>query len=376
MRTPRCGFATRHARKKLPTIADLDNPKYFPYRWGEALWAFIGGRWGDDRVAQIYRDALRSNDLDVAMKNATGFNTKELSAEWHTAIHNQYDPILKANAQIGTFGQNVTGSDKSELAMNVSPSLSPDGTKIIYFSSRDMLSIGLFLADASNGHIIRKLVDTSLDPHFSSLEFINSAGSWKSDGRQFVVGAVRKGVPVLAIIDVANGNVVREIPFPHLGEILNPTWAPDGHSVAFSAIVGGDTDLFVYNLDTNTERRLTNDAFADIQPAWSPDGSRIAFVTDQILHRGWKISPPAPISWRRPTWRRASIEAVHTFAEGKSINPQWNTDGRRLYFLSDRDGITNIYTVNLGLRRRGAGHQRGWRRQRHHGAEPGHFFGD
>ena len=44
------------ARKdKLPTIADLDNPKYFPYRWGQALWAFIGGRWGDEAIPRIYR---------------------------------------------------------------------------------------------------------------------------------------------------------------------------------------------------------------------------------------------------------------------------------------------------------------------------------
>jgi hypothetical protein len=34
-------------KEKLPSISDLDDPKYFPYRWGEALWAFIGGRWGD-----------------------------------------------------------------------------------------------------------------------------------------------------------------------------------------------------------------------------------------------------------------------------------------------------------------------------------------
>ncbi|HTL02410.1 MAG TPA: hypothetical protein VL243_09290, partial [Vicinamibacterales bacterium] len=333
-------------KEKLPSISDLDDPKYFPYRWGEALWAFVGGRWGDDRIPQIYRDALRSSDLNLAFKNATGLTMKELSTEWQTAIHNQFDPVLKANAHINTFGQSVTGGDKSEQAMNVSPSLSPDGTKIIYFSSRDMLSIGLFVADASNGRIIRKLVDTSLDPHFSSLEFINSAGSWKSDSRQFVVGAVRKGVPELAILDVASGNVVREIPFPKLGEILNPTWAPDGHSVAFSAIVGGDTDLFVYNLDTNVERRLTNDAYADIQPAWSPDGSRIAFVTDRFSTR---LENLAPGQYQLATADVATgnIEAVHTFAEGKSINPQWNADARRLYFLSDRDGMTNIYSVTL-----------------------------
>src|SRR5215510_1782299 len=34
-------------QERLPEIKDLNNPKYFPYRWGQALWAYIGGRWGD-----------------------------------------------------------------------------------------------------------------------------------------------------------------------------------------------------------------------------------------------------------------------------------------------------------------------------------------
>ena len=336
------------ARKdKLPTIANLDDPKYFPYRWGQALWAFIGGRWGDETIPRIYRDALRSGNMDVALKNSTDMNAKELSAAWHTAIHDQYDPILKANEHITSFASGVTTvSDTSKLAMNVSPSLSPDGKQVIYFSSRDMLSIGLYLAEAANGHIIRKLVDTSLDPHFSSLEFISSAGAWKPDGRQFVVGAVHNGRAELAIIDVSNGAVAREIPFPKVGEILNPTWSPDGRSVAFSATVGGDSDLFVYDLVSNTERRLTADPFADLQPAWSPDGRTLAFVTDRFSTHLDNLKA-GEYQLALFDLESGQIQPVPTFDAGKSINPQWTADGRRLYFLSDRDGITNVYAVNV-----------------------------
>ena len=31
-------------REKLPHIKDLDDPKYFPYRWGHAFWAYIGAQ--------------------------------------------------------------------------------------------------------------------------------------------------------------------------------------------------------------------------------------------------------------------------------------------------------------------------------------------
>ena len=134
------------------------------------------------------------------------------------------------------------------MATNVSPSISPDGRHIVYFSSRDLFSIDLYLADATTGRIVRKLVDTAQSSHFTSLQFIGSAGSWSPNSRQFVVGGVHAGKAVLAILDIADGDVAREIEMPEVGEILNPTWSPDGKSIAFSATVGGDSDLFIYDL--------------------------------------------------------------------------------------------------------------------------------
>ena len=41
------------------------------------------------------------------------------------------------------------------------------------------------------------------------------------------------------------------------------------------------------------------------------------------------------------------ITPVSTFDQGKSINPQWPPDSRRLFFVSDQNGISNVYRVNL-----------------------------
>ena len=40
-------------QEMLPEIKDLNNPKYFPYRWGQAVWAYIGGKWGDEVIGQL-----------------------------------------------------------------------------------------------------------------------------------------------------------------------------------------------------------------------------------------------------------------------------------------------------------------------------------
>src|SRR5213596_2630223 len=45
--------------EKLPSVDDLSNPKYFPYRWGQALWAYIGGRWGDEIIGEMLRTAAQ-----------------------------------------------------------------------------------------------------------------------------------------------------------------------------------------------------------------------------------------------------------------------------------------------------------------------------
>src|ERR671919_2113740 len=38
------------AREKMPTIDKLDDPDFFPYRYGHAFWAYVAGRWGDRAI--------------------------------------------------------------------------------------------------------------------------------------------------------------------------------------------------------------------------------------------------------------------------------------------------------------------------------------
>jgi len=336
--------ATR--KEELPQIEDLDSGEYFPYRWGQAVWAYVGGKYGDDLVGQIFRDGVRSGDALIALQGTTLIEDEELSSNWHADIRAQYGPVMRTTARAHTFGRSLTANDRTRMATNVSPSISPDGRHIVFFSSRDLFSIDLFLAETATGRIVRKLVDTALNQHFTSLQFIGSAGSWSPDSRRFVVGGVHAGKAVLAILNVENGDVAREIEIPEVGEILNPTWSPDGKAIAFSATVGGDSDLFIYDLESSKARRITSDLFADLQPAWSPDGRHIALVTDRFTTQAARLEAG---DYRLALVDVASgrITALPTFPQGKNINPQWTPDSRRLFFVSDQNGISNVYSVDV-----------------------------
>lgn len=334
-------------REKLPTIDDLSNPKYFPYRYGQAVWAFIGGKYGDAVVGDMLRaGAGRGGGYQQAIESVLGVKTEELSKEWHSAVFEAYRPIAETTKMPGAIARAlIPKKEGSEL--NVSPELSPDGSKVIFFSERDLFSIDLFVADARTGEIIRKITDTATDPHFESLQFLSSAGAWDPSSKRFVFPGISKGQPVLTIVDVERGRAEREVRLKELDEILNPAWSPDGQSIAFSGLVGGLNDLFVYDLKTDQLRRLTTDAFAELDPAWSPDGRRLAFATDRFT-----TNLPAIVAGHL---RIAVMDVgsgdvlqVGGFENAKNISPQWTADGRALYFLSDHQGITNIYRTQIG----------------------------
>jgi Tol biopolymer transport system component len=331
--------------EKLPTVKQLGDPQFFPYRYGQAFWAYLGGRYGDPVLAEVLKSAGASGKAEKALEEVLGIDVEQLSREWHASIQEAYGGLAAVKKSAADYGRAVI-TDKNAGELNVGPALSPDGRRLVFLSEKDRFSIDLFLADADTGRVTRRIVKTAVDPHFESLQFINSAGSWDPSGRRFAFGAVSKGHPVLTVIDVEDASVASEVPFPELGEIFSPTWSPDGRRIAFSAIKGGLTDLYLYDLAGKHLERLTDDAYADLQPAWSPDGASIAFVTDRFSTNLEGLDA-GDYGLALLDVRSGEIRALPAFEGAKNINPQWGPGPATLYFLSDRYGISNVYRLQL-----------------------------
>jgi hypothetical protein len=334
------------SRERMPSVDRLDDPDFFPYRYGHAFWAYLAGRWGDEAVGDMLRATGPQGDIESAMSSVLGVDEETFTRDWHEATRRTYAPFFETTQKAATFAKPLIVADATGGDLNVAPALSPDGKRVVFLSEKSLFSIDMFLADATTGRIIRKIVETAGDPHFDSLQFLTSAGDWAPDNRRFVFAALSKGQPVLSIVDVDRGSREREQEFPDLGEIFNPAWSPDGKEIAFSALKGGVLDLYLFNLETSQLRQLTNDPFADLDPEWSPDGRTLAWVTDRFSAETRELEFG---TYRIGSMnvRTGEIRALAGFQEGRNTNPEFSADGRALYFIGTPDGIANIYRMDM-----------------------------
>jgi len=329
-------------QKKMPTIKDLrDYYKWFPYRFGQAVYAYIGGRWGDLVAAKLMKDAVRGLDYERAIQKNLGITSKQLSEDWHEALKRDYAPFGTSTVQPEASGRLLLKGTETN-PYNVAPAVSPDGKQFIFISSRDLFSLEMFMGDVQTGKVTRRITKQAIDPHFQSIQFIYSVGAWDAEGNRFVFGAVQAGRPVLAFLDGQGRRTTGDIRFPELGEILNPTWSPDGTKIAFSGLSGGVSDIYIYDLETKVLKNMTNDLFGDLQPAWSPDGRWIAFVTERFSTQLGLLSiGNQRLGLLDPA--TGEIRELGGFRNGKNITPQWTADARSIFFVSDAAGISNVY---------------------------------
>jgi len=335
-------------RDELPTIRQMTrDTRFFPYRFGQALWAYIGGTYGDDAVIQVYRRSLRVG-FEGAIRQVLGQTSDTLSIRWKEQVERDYGPVLAGRLAPGEQGNLILAPSTGSGRTNMSPSISPDGRFVAFLTEKDLFSVDLFVANAETGEIIRKLTSANSDPHIEALRYIDSSGTWSPDSRFFAYSVFAGGGNEIVVVDAENGDVDRRIePGMNIGSISNPSWSPDGRYIAFSGMVDGLSDLFLYDLEASATIRLTDDKFADLQPSWSPDGRTIVFTSDRGPETDFERLVYNKFQLTTIDVATRQIGLIPVFGNVKHINPQYSADGSELYFISDRDGVSDIYGLGL-----------------------------
>lgn len=332
---------------KLPTINQLENdPRVFPYRFGHALLAYIGERWGDEAIGAILQTS-RTAGIEGAFRRVLGLTLAQLSDQWRDAVLKKYLPEIGTRPKARAVATPMLTKERSQGTLHLAPALSPDGTKVAYFSEKDFFFIDLYLADVATGKVDRRLLKSTYSSNYETFRFINSQASWSPDGRFIATAGKRGPRDEIVVIDVKRNRQVGRIRVD-LNGVTTPAWSPDGKQLVFTGYDGGISDLFVVDADGRNLRRLTNDKYADFDPVWSPDGKTIAFATDRGPKTDFKLLDFGNLRIATYDLDTGAIRVLPHMDEGTNVSVQWSPDGKSLAFVSDRTGVSNIFLYDLG----------------------------
>jgi tricorn protease len=206
----------------------------------------------------------------------------------------------------------------------------------------------------------------------------------------------------LYLVD-SDGGVARKIT-THEGYEMFPKFSPDGKQIAFTGQYQGNTEVFIIPSDGGVPRRITYSATLsrddvgdrmgpnNIVMGWTPDGSHVLYRTRAYSFNdftGQLMKAPAdggmpdavPLknggfasyspdgkklaynyvfrefrTWKRYSGGMADDIRVFDFETGNSVRitdnvhqdvfPMWSEDGSDIYYVSDRDGYMNLFSMN------------------------------
>ncbi len=199
--------------------------------------------------------------------------------------------------------------------INLSPSFSPRGDKVLYSSIK-----------AGNWDLYALDLATRKEVMLSNQPGINSGADWSPDGARVALTMSYTGDSEIYTINAADGSNATRLT-SSWGIDVSPDWSPDGTRIAFTSSRMGEPQLFVMDRAGGRVSQLTYGGSHNVSPAWSPDGTRIAFAGRDKGRFDIFVCDADGSNMRRLTQ-----------SPGDDEDPTWSPDGRYIIFSSDRDG--------------------------------------
>ena len=235
----------------------------------------------------IVYTSKQDGNFEVYTMNTDGNNTKNLSNNPKTdyafcaskngktiyfySNRDGNDEIYKMNVD-GSKVENVTNNPAADRV----PEISKNNKWLAFQSNRDEKSGEIYLMNLQNKKVTR-LTNNSL---------YEESPCFSSDGKKLLF--TRQITEIKDSIEVQNGEIFildlktkKEIRLTNKdGFDSGAKFSPDNTKIAFYGkdTITGFYDIFLMDSDGSNIVNLTNDALEDYSPHWSPDGNWLAFT--------------------------------------------------------------------------------------------------
>jgi hypothetical protein len=309
---------------------------------GHSFWKYVADLYGASIIPQILYITKINKNAESGFLYVLGSKLKELSFDWTSYYLGLYTST-EENAELPAEGQILKRPNKQRVYQNIR--ISPDGKNVAYVTNqKGQYKIWIHHEDTGKQDRIYK--------RGQKLDQINDYSypvlAWHPTSE--IIGFVTEEKGFLKIHFYNLGT--REITTRNLlyfEKILDFSFSPDARKLVFSAVSDGQTDIWVYDIASSTNERLTNDLADDFHPRFINNMDNISFVSNRRLDTLFMENDPennttTAFAVYVYDYARKDSE-LQKISEGKYINHYQPLSPARneFFYLSDKNGIVNRY---------------------------------
>ncbi len=330
--------------EQLPTINQL-NYSILAYKGGNSVYQYITHKYGREKIGEIFQQMKRTQNAEKGFKNALGVDFEKLTDDWHDYLKKEYWSDINKREKIDDFAEKITDRSKTKNFYNVSPSFSPDGNTVAYFTDQAGY-MDLILYTLDSGKQKKRLIRGNTTPDLEELKWLQPGLSWSPDGKYIAFASKSGKEDSIIIVDVSNGSYDK-IPIA-LDGVFTTSWHPNDNKIVFIGHKDNASDLYMIDLSTKELTNLTNDNFSDFSPTWSSNGDMIVFSSDRGTNTGSPDMFDIDFSQNDIFLYDLSSEKI-TQVTNTPYNenyPVFNKDNT-LFYTADYNGVYNIFKHDI-----------------------------
>jgi len=318
---------------------------YMIYKGSQSFLNFLEMSKGPEMFYSFLNKFKETKNVDKSIKEIYKKDLNELSEEWISEIKRIYWPEIGRRKNPEQYCTQLTKHEKDRTNFNLKPRISPNGKMVAYFS--DLRDYSKIIIKTLDGRIIQEIGQYSFSGSFEAFHPFRSGICWspKSDMLAFITN--NNGKDELRIFNLTTKKNVKTFVPKEIEMIQSPDWSPDGSNIVFCGIKNGFSDIFCYNIKTNSILQLTNDIFFEADPKYSPDGKSIVFSLQDTFFNFDRYNKN--IFYKSSQLYFLNIDNLSrkqlTFTKGNKKSPCFSSDGKFLVYISDINGIDNIYSA-------------------------------
>ena len=319
---------------------------YLAYKGGQSFLYYLHSTGGDSLFNRMLIEFKLSRSAESAIERVYDKKMEDLGKDWQSELRRLYWP--EAGRRVNPETQAASITAKARGRVNVRPRISPDGKRVAFFSDRHDYT-RIIITNTTGKELRRIGGEHSLGSSFESFRPMNGAIAWSPDGKRLAFIAKKGGKDEVRIVNAANGKTLRAIR-PPLSSIDGLDWSRDGNRLTFIGVSYGQTDLYLYDLASDELTILADTYESKESPRFSPDGGKIIFSTTDTV--GLYSGPFSGV--RRSTSDIAVYDLrdnsyyLLTQTEWNDKQPAFSPDGSQFVFVSDRNGVDNLYIDSVG----------------------------